>query len=105
MHHILHINPVKTPVTGNKMIVNNDVFEQLVDTINTQTSVINKLIDNFNNLTQSVKLLENTVSSHHKYHVQVENSVIEHTNTAIEKLTREVNTLAKSFATYLGDRQ
>ena len=66
MEKIKKCIPDKIVIAGRKVVINEKDFDNMVKTINTQTKVINELIDkvkDIDNLKKSVKILANAVQT------------------------------------------
>lgn len=68
MEHIKKLIPKKVPIAGNKLIVSEKSFNNLVDTINKITETINALID-------AVETLDNTLTNEHQEKETLKNSI------------------------------
>lgn len=96
------LNPIPEKILGNKVIISNSVFSQLIEYINIQTSAINSLIESFRNLTENVNSISEREMTHYNQITNDMWSQINNLTLDISKLQQQVSTLAKSISIFLG---
>lgn len=102
MNIIKPLSPVPYKITGNRVIISQEIFTQLVEYMNTQTSTINTLIEYLQNLTNTVKQVSQTENDHYTGTVKNIEVLQNDTNASLDKLQNQVSTLAKSISIFLG---
>lgn len=102
MNRIKPLSPVPYKITGNRVIISQEIFTQLVRYMNTQTSTINTLIEYLQDLTNTVKQVSQTENDHHTDTTKNIEVLQNDTNASLDKLQNQVSTLAKSISIFLG---
>lgn len=102
MKELTPLNPVPHKITGNRVIISQEVFLQLVSYANAQTNAINTLMSALTDLTKTVKQLTKIENDHYNTTVSNIETVKNDTNASLETLQTQVSTLAKSISIFLG---
>lgn len=102
MQQLIPLNPVPEKIVKNRTILSHEILTQLVEYNNLQSSIINQLMTQLQNLTNTVQQLKVLEETHYTKISEDLQLLRADTDKSLEKVHSQISTLAKSISTFLG---
>jgi hypothetical protein len=88
MEKIQHLSPVPIQISGHKVVITDQIFNQIINILNTQSSTINTLIDKLESQDNLNASLDSKITN-------LSQNIIK-TNNLIQNLAKAIETLGEN---------